>query len=134
MAHAGVDANGALGRLSERLDQRLQDAALDLQELGARAGDAFDEHAHAGRRLGHLADDAHRPDFVQIVGTRLVRVGRLQQGQDHPVAGERPVHGLDRHRTAHAERRDAQRQDDGAAKRNDGKLGGKGGCGRLGHA
>jgi hypothetical protein len=112
----------------------LENTALDLQELGTRSGDAFDEHPHAGRPLGHLADDAHRPDLVQIVGTRLVRVGRLQQGQDHPVAREGAVHRLNRHRTAHPERRNAQRQDDGTAKRNDRELGRKCGRGRLCHA
>ena len=105
-----------------------------LQKLRARSSDPFDEHAHAGRRLGHLADDAHRPDLVQIVRARLFRVGRLKKGQDHPIAGEGTVHRLNRHRSAHAERRNAQRQDDGAPQRNDRKLRGKGGCGRLGHA
>ena len=81
------------------------------------------------RRLGHLADDADRPDLVQIVGARLVRVVLLEQGQDHAVAGERPIHRLDRHRAVHPERRDAQRQHDRAAQGNDRKLGGKRGAG-----
>ena len=79
-------------------------AALHLQELGARARDALDEHAHPGWRFRHLPDDADRPDLVQFVRPRLFRVARLEQGEDHPVAGERAIDGFDRHRPADAER------------------------------
>ena len=68
------------------------------QLLGARASDALDEHAHAVRRLRHLADDRDRADPVQIVGRRLVGLGLLQQQQHHAIAGERAVDRFDRHR------------------------------------
>ena len=48
VAHARIDGDGPLGRLLERFEQRLHDAALHLQKLGARARHTLDEHAHAG--------------------------------------------------------------------------------------
>ena len=60
-----IDRSADLG---QRLEQRPHEAAVVLEELGARARDALDEHAHAGRRLGHLPDDRDRADAVQIVG------------------------------------------------------------------
>ena len=106
-----------------------------LQELGARAHDAFDEHAHAARRLRHLADDRHRADAVQIVERRLLGLVLLHQQQDEAIARERAVDRLDRQRTADAERRHRQRQHDRAAQRNDREFGREGwGLRRLSHA
>ncbi len=133
VTHAGVDGDGPLRRLLERFDQRLHDAAFRLEKLGTSAGDALDEHAHARLALGHLPDDAHRPDLVEIVGARLVRIVHLQQRHDHAVAGERPIHRFDRHGAVHPERRDTERQHHGAAQGNDRKLGGEWLCERLGH-
>ena len=116
------------------LIERRQDAFFGLQELGARARDAFDEDAHAALALRHLADDRHRPDPVEIVGRRLVVVVLLQQQEHHAVAGERPVDRLDRHRPADAERRDRHRQHDRAAKRDDRQFVGQwGSLGRFSH-
>ena len=107
-----------------------QVALVGLQELGARARDALDEHAHAALALGHLPDDRHGADPVQVVGARLVGVVLLQQQQDHAVAGQRPVDRLDRQRPADAERRHRHRQHDRAAQRHDRQFDGSGGvCG-----
>ena len=50
-----------------------------------------------------------------------------------PVAAERAVHRLDRHRPVDGERLQRQRKHDRAAQREDGKLGGKRAGRRLGH-
>ena len=89
MPHPGVDGHRALGRFLDRLEQRLHDTAFHLQELGARARDAFDEHAHAGRGLGHLPDDAHCPDLVQIV--RTPARPRRSSGAASGPSGRRPT-------------------------------------------
>ena len=103
---------------------------LLLQELRPRAHGAFDDDAHPARRLGHLADDRDRADAVQIVRRRLVGLVLLHQQQDHPIARERAVDRLDRHRPADTERRHGHRQHNGFAQRNDGKIRRKGGsCG-----
>ncbi len=133
-AHARIDADAPIRGLLERLEERLHDAALDLQKLRLRPRHTLDEHAHAGRRLGHLANDADRPDFVQVIGPRLIGVVLLEQRQDHAVAGKRAIDRLDRHRAVDPERRDTQREHDRAAEWNDGKLGRKRGGRRLGHA
>jgi hypothetical protein len=91
----------------------------------ARAADALDQHAHAGRRLGHLPDHGNGPDAVQVVDARLLGVAVLHEQQDHPVPGQRAVHAFDRHRPAHAERRDGHRQDHRTPQRHDGQFGGE---------
>ena len=131
MTHAGIDGDRPITRFLERLQQRLHHATFHLQEFGAGAGDAFDKDAHTGRRLGHLADDADRSDLVQIVGPRFVSVACLEQREDHAVARQRAVYGFDRHRTADAERRHAERKHDCAAQRHDGKFGRERRCERF---
>ena len=121
-ANVCFDLDAAIGRFGERLQQRREHAALVAQELGARAHDAFDEHAHPAGRLRHLADDRDRADAVQIVERRFLGLVLLHQQQDETIARERAVHRLDRQRTAHAERRHRQRQHDRAAQWKDRKF------------
>ena len=118
-----IDLDRPFGFFRQRFDQRLQAAAVVLEEFRARPGDPFDEDAHAVLALRHLPDDRDGADAMKIVGSRVVGVVLLQQQQHHPVAGERAVDGFNRDRAAHAERRDGQRKHDRAAKRHDRKLG-----------
>ena len=65
--------------------------------------------------------------MVPIV-LQVVRLGSslsvgLQRQEQQPVARERAVHRLDRHRARDGERLQREREDDGVAKREDGKLG-----------
>ena len=131
-AYVRIDFYRALGRFGHRLDMRLHQSAFGLQLLGAHASDALDEHAHAVLCHRHLADDRDRANLVQIVWTRIVRLGALEQQQHHAIAGERTVDGFDRHRTTHAERRNRQWQHYRATDRHHGKVGGQ--LGRVRHS
>ena len=104
MTHASVDRHRALRWFLERLEQRLHDAALHLQELGARARDALDEHAHPGGAFAICRMMQIVPTLWSSSGPGSSDVARLEKGEDHPVAGERAIDGFDRHRPAHAER------------------------------
>src|SRR5262249_20070029 len=96
-------------------------------------GDAFDDDVDAVGRLGHLADDAHRPDAPQVLRPRIVRVAFLQQHEQQSVAGERAIDGLDRNGSVDRERLQGQRKRYRAPEREDGKLGWKRGR-WFGHA
>ncbi len=124
-ADTGLDVERGRDGFRQRFDERREIAALALQEFRPDALNALDQHAHAGGRLGHLANDGDRANAIEVVGARLFRLVLLQQRQDHPIAGERAVHRFDRQTSPDAEWRDGQRQHDRAAKRHDGHLGGK---------
>jgi len=71
---------------------------------------------------------------MHVLGGGLVAVVLLQQQEHHPVRGERPVDGFDRHTTADAEGRHRHRQHDCAAKRHDRQFSRKRGSDRnIGH-
>ncbi len=116
-ADVRVDLDRTFGRLRHRRDVRLHEPAFGLQLFGLHTRDALHQNAHAILCRRHLPHDGDGSDAVQIVRSGVVRLGSLQQQQHHAVARQRAVDGLDRHRTAHAERRDRQRQHDGAANR-----------------
>ena len=90
-----------------------------------RARQSLDEHAHAALPLRHLADDPDGACSLQIVEPGLIVVVFLKKKQHHAIAAERLVDRLDRYLAADAERRDRQRQDDGAAKGDDREFAGK---------
>ena len=62
---------------------------------------------------------------MQVVGARLFVVVLLEQRQDHPIARQRAIDGLDGQTAADAERRDGHRQHDRAAQRDDRQFGRK---------
>ena len=71
----------------------------------------------AGRYLRHLPDGGNRPDGPQIAGLGLVFVGGLQREEQEPVAAQRAVDRVDRHRPVDRERLQRERKDDRFTKR-----------------
>ncbi len=118
-----LDRDVLLRRLGQRLDQRLEDRLLLLDELGAGARHALDDDAHALGRADELADERHRADLLQVAGRRVLGLAGLEEQEEHPVAGERLVHGLDRLGARDRERRRRQRQHHRVAHRQDRQLG-----------
>ena len=90
-----VDLNRALGCLRQRRQLRLHDALVHRDVVDAGARDALDEHAHPGWRFRHLPDDADGSNLVELVRPGLFDVARLEEGKDHPIAGERAIDRLD---------------------------------------
>ncbi len=140
LRQAAGEVQGAIDLLAQRPDVRLdldrlflllgqhrepcrEDAVL-ARDVTSRARDAFDEHveARSARRLRHLADDADSANWKEITRLRIVGLGLLQREEDHAVAAERSVDRLDRHGAIDGKRLNGQREEDGAAKRDDRKL------------
>ncbi len=120
-----VDFDRPLDDLRQRRDLRAHRRAGARDDVGADAGDAFDDDVDAAADLGHLADDADGSDAADILRTRVVLVVLLEEQQNHAVGRERAVHRLDRHRAVHRQRLQRQWKGDRSSKGKDGQFGRK---------
>ena len=132
-ADVRLDFDRPLERLRHRRDLRAHRRAGARDDVGADARDALDDDVDAAAGLGHLADDADGADAAQVVRVRVVGLALLQQQEHEAVVAQRAVDRLDRDRPVDRQRLQCQRKRDGAAKREDGKLGRKCGRRRFGH-
>jgi hypothetical protein len=138
----GVDLQRPLGPLGHRRDAGAHRRAHARDDIGADAGDAFDDDVDAATRFCHLPHDADRANTVQIFRRRVVGIRALENQQYETVGAQGPVDRLDRDGTINGQRLQRQRKSDGASKGKDRKLGRKrrrrrrfghfGDCGRVG--
>src|SRR5262249_44617699 len=124
-ADVGVDLEGAREFVGLRRHRRPQHRVAARDRLGPRARQSLDDDVDAaGGHLRHLPNRRDRADLVQVIRMRLVVVAVLERQKEQAVAGQRPIDRFDRHRPVDRERLKRQRKDDGASKRQEGKLAG----------
>ena len=74
-AHVRVDFDGLVGLLRKRRNLRAQDRARPRVDIGPGPCQALDDDVDAaGRRLGHLTDDANRADPPEVFRGGLVGI------------------------------------------------------------
>ena len=123
-AHVRVGLDRALDLLRRRLHRRAQHLAAERHHVRTRARQAFDDDVDAAiRHFRHLPDRGDCADLLQLIGLRLLVLGRLQGDEQQPIARQRAVDRFDRHRPRDRDRLERQRKHDGVAEGEDGKLG-----------
>ena len=121
--HVRVDFERPYDDVGRRHHARPHALAGPGNQLAFRPRQALDDDVNpTGRDLRHLPDGGNGPDGAQVARLGLVFVGGLQREEQEPVAAQRAVDRVDRHRPVDRERLQREGEDDRFTQRDDGQL------------